>query len=129
MDADLSDPAVLSRKVKLQWGRGEYNNAELARWLEAAIYGGESPWAKLWDWMWKVGALVFGVGFLFSAPRDYQRQRIRKYGRRTRGPELVTEAQLNGANHSNGIGFITRERRTLICFDKAHEGGPDAYGS
>jgi hypothetical protein len=106
VDDDLSDPAVVSGKVKLQWERGVYNNAELARWLENAIYGGESPWSKLWEWVWKVGALVFGVGFLFSAPRDYERQRIRKYGRRTKGPELVTAAQFNGANRSDGIGFI-----------------------
>lgn len=124
VDADLSDPAVLSRKAKLQWERGEYNNAELARWLETAIYSGESPWAKLWEWMWKVGALVFGVGFLFSAPRDYQRQRIRKYGRRTKGPELATAAQFNGANRqsANGIGFLTRERRTLGEFLLQREG-------
>jgi hypothetical protein len=122
VDDDLSDPAVVSGKAKLQWERGVYNNAELARWLETAIYGGESPWSKLWEWIWKVGALVFGVGFLFSAPRDYQRQRVRKYGRRTKGPELVTAAQFNGANHSDGIGFLTRKRRTLGEFVLRREG-------
>jgi hypothetical protein len=122
VDDDLSDPAVVSGKAKLQWERGVYNNAELARWLENAIYGGESPWAKLWEWVWKVGALVFGVGFLFSAPRDYQRQRIRKYGRRTKGPELVTAAQFNGANRSDGIGFLSKERRTLGEFLLQREG-------
>lgn len=31
VDADLSDPAVLSRKAKLQWERGEYNSRRSAR--------------------------------------------------------------------------------------------------
>jgi hypothetical protein len=122
VDDGLSDPSVVSGKAKLQWERGVYNDAELARWLETAIYGGESPWSKLWEWMWKVGALVFGVGFLFSAPRDYQRQRIRKYGQRTKGPELVTAAQFNGANRSDGIGFLSKERRTLGEFLLQGEG-------
>ena len=34
---DLSDPAVSSGKVKLEWERGTYNNAELRQWLERAI--------------------------------------------------------------------------------------------
>jgi hypothetical protein len=44
---DLSDPAVAAGRVKLQWERGTYNNAELRQWLEAAIYGGQSPWLLL----------------------------------------------------------------------------------
>jgi hypothetical protein len=95
VDQDLSDPAVLSRTVKLEWERGVYNNAGLQRWLEAAIYEGQSPWALLWASMWKLAAGVLVIGLLFAIPRDHQRQRIRKYGRRTKGPELVTAAQFN----------------------------------
>jgi type IV secretory pathway TraG/TraD family ATPase VirD4 len=116
VDRDLSDAAVLSRKAKIEWERGTYNNAELHRWLEREIYGGESPWALLWAAVWKVGAGVLLVGLALAVPRDQERRRTRKYGRRTKGPELVTAAEFNRSQKSDGIGFITKERRTLIEF-------------
>jgi hypothetical protein len=33
VDDDRSDPAVVSGKAKVQWERGAYKNAELARWF------------------------------------------------------------------------------------------------
>jgi type IV secretory pathway TraG/TraD family ATPase VirD4 len=118
VDRDLSDPAVSvgresQGKAKLEWERGTYNNAELRQWLERAIYGGQSPWLLLWAATWKVGACVLVVGLALALPRDRQRRRMRKYGRRTKGPELATAAQFNRCQQSNGIGFITKERRTL----------------
>jgi len=118
VDRDLSDPAVSvgkesQGKAKLEWERGMYNNAELRQWLERAIYGGQSPWLLLWTATWKVGAGVLVVGLALALPRDRQRRRMRKYGRRTKGPELATAAQFNRCQQSNGIGFITKERRTL----------------
>jgi Type IV secretion-system coupling protein DNA-binding domain len=127
VDRDLSDPAVgvgkeTQAKVKLEWERGTYNNTELRQWLERAIYGGQSPWLLLWAATWKVGAGVLVVGLAFALPRDRQRRRRRKYGRRTKGPELATAARFNRANPSNGIGFLTKERRTLIEFLLQREG-------
>ena len=116
VDRDLSDAAVLSGKAKVEWERGTYDNAELHRWLEQAIYGGQSPWLLLWAAVWKVGAGVLLVGLAFALPRDQERRRMRKYGRRTKGPELVTAAEFNRSQKSNGIGFITKERRTLLEF-------------
>ncbi len=118
VDRDLSDPAVSvgkesQGKAKLEWDRGTYNNAELRQWLERAIYGGQSPWLLLWAATWKVGAGVLVVGLALALPRDRQRRRMRKYGRRTKGPELATAAQFNRCQQSNGVGFITKERRTL----------------
>jgi type IV secretory pathway TraG/TraD family ATPase VirD4 len=127
VDRDLSDPAVSvgkesQAKVKLEWERGTYNNAELRHWLERAIYGGQSPWLLLWAATWKVGTGVLVVGLALAIPRDRKRRRMRKYGRRTKGPELATAAQFNRANPSNGIGFLTKERRTLIEFLLQREG-------
>jgi type IV secretory pathway TraG/TraD family ATPase VirD4 len=127
VDRDLSDPAVVvgkdaQGKAKLEWERGTYSNAELRLWLERAIYGGQSPWLLLWAATWKVGAGVLVVGLALALPRDRQRRRMRKYGRRTKGPELATAAQFNRTQQSNGIGFITKERRTLIEFFLQREG-------
>ena len=127
-EVDLSDPAVSfgkesQGKAKLEWERGFYKNRELNEWLEAVIYGGESPWVSLWATASKTGAAVLLVCLLFAVPRDYQRLRLRKYGRRTKGPELVTAARFNGGHRSQGIGFITKERRSLGEFVLQREGG------
>ena len=124
VNEDLSDPAVLSGKAKLQWERGTYNNRLLNDWLQTEIYGGQSPLLLLWAPAWKVGVGVFVVAFVFAIPRDYKRQRIRKYGRRTKGPELMTAAQFNRRQQqsANGIGFAAKERRTLGEFLLGREG-------
>ncbi len=127
VDRDLSDPAVgvgktAQAKAKLEWERGTYTNAELRQWLERAIYGGQSPWLLVWAATWKVGAGVLVVGLGFALPRDRQRRRVLKYGRRTKGPVLATAAQFNGNQQSNGIGFITKERRTYAEFLLQREG-------
>jgi len=64
----------------------------MERWLREAIYGGEKPWELLIGTATKVGWVVLLVGLVFAGPRDYRRMRIRKYGRRTKGPELVRAA-------------------------------------
>jgi len=123
LNQDFRDPDVLSGKAKLEWESGGYDNAGLQHWLEKAIYEEQSPWMLLWAGMWKVGAGVLVVGLLFAIPRDWQRQRIRKYGRRTKGPELATAAQFNHSQRSDGIGFRTQEQRTLSEFLLQREGG------
>jgi type IV secretory pathway TraG/TraD family ATPase VirD4 len=122
VNEDFSDPAVLSGKAKLQWERKTYLNTDMERWLREAIYEGQKPWALLFQTAWKVGLGVLVVGFLVALPRDRQRQRVLKYGRRTKGPELATAAQFNRTNQSDGIGFITKERRTFAEFIFRREG-------
>jgi hypothetical protein len=71
---------------------------------------------------WKVGLALLVLGFLVALPRDRARRRVLKYGRRTKGPELVTAAQFNRSQQSDGIGFITKERRTFAEFVLRREG-------
>jgi type IV secretory pathway TraG/TraD family ATPase VirD4 len=122
VNQDFSDPAVLQGKAKLQWERKSYLNTDMERWLREAIYEGQKPWALLFATAWKVGLGVLVVGFLFALPRDRKRQRVLKYGRRTKGPELVSAAEFNRSNQSDGIGFLTNERRTLAEFVLRREG-------
>lgn len=123
VNEDFSDPAVLSGKAKLQWERRTYNNAGMEQWLREAIYDGQKPWELLLDRAWRVGVIVLVFGLVVAIPRDRARLRVRKYGRRTKGPELVTAAQFNRSNQSDGIGFITKERRTFGEFMLGREGG------
>jgi type IV secretory pathway TraG/TraD family ATPase VirD4 len=122
VDADFNDPAVLARKAKLQWERKSYLNTDVERWLREAIYEGQKPWVLLFRDAWKVGLAVLVLGFLVALPRERKRQRVLKYGRRTKGPELVTAAEFNRANQSDGIGFISKERRTFAEFVLRREG-------
>jgi hypothetical protein len=121
-NADLTDPAVLSGKAKLEWKRNNYLNTDMERWLRESIYEGQRPWALLFVTAWKVGLSVLVVGWLWAIPRDHKRRRVLKYGRRTKGPELVSAAEFNRSNESDGIGFITEERRTLAEFVLRREG-------
>src|SRR2546425_684771 len=59
------------------------------------------------------GMVVFLVALALAIPKDSQRARERKEGRRLKGPELVTAQEFNRRNRSDGIGFELTER-TLI---------------
>jgi len=61
----------------------------------------------------RYGLAVFGWLSIFAVPKDWQRRRVLKYGRRTKGPEFATAAQFNRSQQSDGIGFITKEPRTV----------------
>ncbi|HEV2112770.1 MAG TPA: type IV secretion system DNA-binding domain-containing protein [Terriglobales bacterium] len=113
VDADLDDPAVLAQRAHLEWRRGSYNNQRLNEWLTAAIYGGESPWETLWEWMWKAGASLLALGLAWAIPKDAERARVRRHGRRLKGPELVTASDFNHRNQSDGIGWVNQERQLL----------------
>ena len=52
---------------------------------------------------------VFAASLLVAAPKDIARARRRKNGRRLKGPEVVTAAQFNRRNRSDGIGFVQHQ--------------------
>jgi hypothetical protein len=53
---------------------------------------------------------VLLVGLIVAIPKDAARKHERKEGRRLKGPELVTVAEFNRLNRSDGIGFVQQER-------------------
>lgn len=110
VNADLSDPDVWQNKAKLEWRRDRYDNKKLHAWLQAAIYEGRSPWETLGD-VWWVGLLGCGLGLVLAVPKDRERARRRKYGRRLRGPELVTPEEFNRRNNSDGVFIIGESPR------------------
>jgi Type IV secretion-system coupling protein DNA-binding domain len=97
VNADLMDPAVIEGRVKLlRAGRPQpYDNAKLREWLRAEIYGGRSPWTKLLGEAQWPGAIALLLGLVRWIPKDRERARIRRDGRRLRGPELVTAREFN----------------------------------
>jgi hypothetical protein len=52
------------------------------------------------------------VFLIMALPKDRERHRVLRYGRRLRGPEQLTAAEFNRRNGSDGLGLITLERPT-----------------
>jgi hypothetical protein len=106
---DVTDPEELNDSSKFQWKPAAYDNHDLNDWLRLGIYDG-SPWQMLWSPAWKATAAVFLWFLPITVPKDLQRKRIRREGRRLKGPELVTASEFNYRNQSDGIGFFNQQR-------------------
>jgi type IV secretory pathway TraG/TraD family ATPase VirD4 len=84
--------------------------------LKQHVYAGNEVSDLLKDMAYSAMFAAFGtllLGLMFAVPMDRENRRIRKYGRRVKGPELVTAAEFNRRNQSDGIGFLTSEPRKL----------------
>ena len=100
----LSDQAIKSGALRVEWQSKAFENAKLYALLRHLIYRDKSL-LVLSKPAW-IGALVIFLGGLFLAiPKDLGRARRLRHGRRLKGPELVTAAQFNRRNKSDGIGF------------------------
>src|SRR5579859_1470864 len=78
----------------------------------ASRQSGQTLWERLWSPAWQVGVYSFVVLLVWALPKDVKRYRIRKYGRRLRGPYSVWASEFNRWHQSDGIGFSNENR----CF-------------
>lgn len=60
------------------------------------------------------GAIVFLLCFPFAAWKDVARQKQLRYGRRLKGPELLTPRQFNRVVKGDGAGFKTDQMRRML---------------
>ncbi len=60
------------------------------------------------------GAVMFLVLLPLTTIKDVQRQKQLKYGRRLKGPEMLTPRQFNKTVKGDGIGFKTDEMKPMI---------------
>jgi hypothetical protein len=110
----LSRSAVRSGYVLLYLGPEQnYNDASLSAYLKTAIYGGDS----LFD-IYKL-PLFFGLVSLviqlpFSIAKDVRRRRQLRYGRRLKGPEMMTPKEFNSRVGGYGIGIKTDGMKAMI---------------
>lgn len=109
--AEAGESLVLEAKTT-------WDNQRLKELLQHWIYQDASPKDLLNDLagapLWASGVLLL-LGLIVAIPVDRERARLRKYGRRVRGPELVTTEDFNRQNRSDGIGFRNTVRRTLAA--------------
>jgi type IV secretory pathway TraG/TraD family ATPase VirD4 len=99
-------------KVIKPW-KEKYIDTRLHTYLQSAVYGGN----RLWD-IYEM-PLVFGflslLGQLpFSIRKDIRRRKELKYGRRLKGPVLLTPRQFNKTVSGDGIGFVTTEAKEMM---------------
>ena len=113
----LTDQGVKDGLTRLQWTTGMFNDRRLHEAMASYVYGNQT----LWDFAKRptYWTAAFFVLLLFVAvPKDRARRMVWRYGRRLRGPELVTTAEFNerlGRKRwlmvypPDGIAFINRE--------------------
>jgi hypothetical protein len=138
MNADVTDgktpqpggkpiPLALS-KFALQHGyvllylgpEQSYIDALLNSYLKNAVYGGDT----LFD-LYEL-PLLFGLASLviqlpFSIATDVRRRKQLRYGRRLRGPEMLTPKEFNRRVEGDGIGIKTDRMKAMIRIPKRAE--------
>jgi hypothetical protein len=91
----LTDEGAQAGLVRLQWTTGVFNDKPLHELMGNYVYQNQT----LWDFVKRptYWTAAFFVVLLFMAvPKDRARRNVWKFGRRLRGPELVTTAEFNG---------------------------------
>jgi len=88
--------------VRLQWVTGTFSNRGLHRLMGEAVYADLTGWEFYQKPVYASLALLVLLLFL-AVPKDRKRRMVWKHGRRLRGPELVTTAELNAKLGSSKI--------------------------
>ncbi len=90
-----------------------YVDSRLSAYLKAVVYGGSSV-SDLYKPSLLAGVFTFVVLLPFAVTKDVKRQKQLKYGRRLKGPEMLTPRAFNRTVQGDGIGFKTDEMRKMI---------------
>lgn len=105
----LTDWAAKHGAMRLEWQRGKYRNDYLHGLIQHWIFEDQSWWELVRRACYGgLGVLV--IALALAIPAERKRRQALKYGRRLRGPELVTASEFNRRNRSHGLGFVNRER-------------------
>jgi len=85
----------------------------LRDYLARVVYGGARP-RNLFAWPVLFGLLSFGVQLPFSVSKDIRRFREMKYGRRLKGPVMVTPREFNREFRGTGVGIKTDDCAQML---------------
>jgi hypothetical protein len=117
----LSKSALQSGDVLLYLGpQQSYIDARLSAYLKTAVYSGDT----LFD-LYEL-PLLFGLASLViqlpvSIAKDVRRRKQLRYGRRLRGPEMLTPKEFNLRVEGDGIGIKTDKMKAMIRIPKRAE--------
>jgi hypothetical protein len=97
-----------------------YFDIPLHEYLRQGIYGGNGLW-DIYEQPLLFGVLALLAQLPFSIRKDMKRRRELKYGRRLKGPVMLTPKQFNGTIAGDGIGFKTTEAKGLMRIPARYE--------
>jgi type IV secretory pathway TraG/TraD family ATPase VirD4 len=109
-------PAAQRQRYSLLFRGPErsYVDSRLRDYLRDVVYGGASL-SGFFRLPLLGGLALFLLLLPFAAMLDVQRQKQLKYGRRLKGPEMLTPKQFNRVVKGDGIGFKTDGMRRMLC--------------
>jgi len=114
ISAQFSDLAVGQGFQDSRRGKEQtYVDASLSRWLRDAIFGGKAL-VEIFRNSLIEGAFVLTLFLGFAIRGDVTRFKQLKYGRRLRGPILVTPQQFNKTLKGDGLGIQTDRKGTVL---------------
>jgi len=90
-----------------------YQNNSLKSYLKQEVYNGDDL-ADIFKWPLVFGLLTLVGQLPFSISSDIRRRKEMKYGRRLKGPILVTPKVFNKAFQGTGIGIETNDCREML---------------
>ncbi len=90
-----------------------FDDARLRDYMKDVIYGGTSLPAFFRPPL-IVGLVIFMVALPFAVWKDVGRQKQLRYGRRLKGPEMLTPRQFNRVVKGDGIGFKIDGMRKML---------------
>jgi type IV secretory pathway TraG/TraD family ATPase VirD4 len=90
-----------------------YNDAALYAYLKSSVFAGQSLW-DIYYLPLLFGALAVLVQLPFSIKKDIVRRKEMKYGRRLKGPVMLTPKEFNKTVQGEGIGFKTTEAKEMM---------------
>ena len=90
-----------------------YVDAPLHEYLRLAVFDGEPLRSIYASSLW-FGFLSLLLQLPFSIRKDIARRKLMKYGRRLKGPVLLTPKEFNEVVAGNGIGFKTTEAKAMM---------------
>ena len=105
MNFALSELARQAGSGRLVWRDRVMNHDRLHTDLEVSIYRNQTLFDLARPSLIAVVVVLIG-GLLFAIPKDVQRSRSRRHGRRLKGPELVSIRQFNRRTRADGISFM-----------------------
>ncbi len=91
----------------------KYNDAPLHDYLKSSVFGGDQLW-DIYAYPLLFGLLSLLAHLPFSIPRDIERRKQMKYGRRLKGPLMLTPKEFNRTVQGDGIGFKTTEAKQMM---------------
>ncbi|MGA8236758.1 MAG: ArsR family transcriptional regulator, partial [Candidatus Sulfotelmatobacter sp.] len=110
----LSQPALQRGYTVLYLAPAQnYIDASLSAYLRSAVYG-DSSLFDLYKLPLLFGLLSLGIQLPFSIAKDVRRRKALRYGRRLKGPEIMTPREFNDRVAGDGIGIKTNEMKTMI---------------